>query len=199
MRPDSTSNEGTERRLRASASDFVRADRTGDVAASDAALRGLFQALPAPLPRAAFAERVLATVGSVPPVAVPKMRRVRDLRPAQRWLVAAAALCTALASAYLLPLAVLILGQVEWGARIAGLAAAFGEVVAWLYGLAPVGRAAFSFVGAVALALYRAAFFVLTSPEALLLLLAAVSVLAVCLRLLTELIHSPRDPAHASI
>lgn len=187
-----TTTDSHDRELRSRASDFLRAERGGDAPAADAALRRLFRSLPSPVPSADFALRVLdrATLS-----AGPAARRVRDLAPRHRWLVAAAAVGAAVGLAYLLPLAVLLLAQVQWGALLAGVGAAFGHLVSWLHALAPFGRAVLSLV----MALVHAFWFVLSSPQVLLTLVLATSVVGLCVRLLTELIHSPQDPAHASL
>lgn len=192
MRHDETSTAAEahrERDLRSSARAFLRAERVDDVATSDRALRSLFRALPSPLPHADFAASVLASVplGMVRPAA----RRIRDLAPRHRWLVAAAALCAALGSVYLVPLLVLVVGQVEWGALVASVGATFGHLVSGLYGLAPFGNAAWS--------LLQAFWLFLSSPQVLFSLVIAASVVGLCVRLLTELIHSPQDPAHAPL
>lgn len=185
--------KSSDRELRSRASDFLLAERVGDSPASDAALRGLFRALPSPMPSVDFAWRVLdgATLGTVRPA----VRLVRDLEPRHRWLVAAATIAAAVGLAYLLPLAVLLLAQVKWGALLASVGAAFGHMVSWLHALAPFGRAALSLV----VALGHAFWFVLSSPQVLLTLVLATSVVGLCVRLLTELIHSSQDPAHASL
>lgn len=195
MRHELTSNDpagATDLDLRSRASDFLRAERAGDASASDAALRGLFRSLPSPVPSADFAMRVLdrASLGAMPAV-----RRVRDLAPRHRWLVAAATIAAAVGLAYLLPLAVLLLAQVKWGGLLASLGAAFGHLVSWFHALAPFGRAALSLV----MAMLHTFWFVLSSPQVLLTLVLATTVVGLCVRLLTELIHSPQDPAHASL
>jgi hypothetical protein len=195
-------SDSRERSLRDSAAAFVQAELAlgdaGDIGeetfsdseASETSLRALFRALPSPVPGIDFAARVMAFV----PVRRVR-RRVRDLAPRHRWLVAAAALCTALASAYVLPLAVLVLGQVEWGALLASFGAGFGHLVSVLYAL-------YGFVllfARSAVSLLNAFWLFLSSPQVLLTLVLATSVVGLCLRLLTGLIHSPRDPAHASL
>lgn len=185
MRVAAEADDRSDRTLSAAAAAFLRAERSDDDTAADTALRGLFSALPSPRPSGAFAARVLSAVPLRAPV-----RRARDLAPRHRWLVAAAALCAALATAYLLPLAVLVLGQVEWGALLAGVGGLFGHLVSGLHGLAPFGRAALS--------LLHAFWIFLSSPQVLATLVLATSVVALCVRFLTELIHVPRDTAHAS-
>lgn len=181
--------------LLASATAFVRAegkdDAVADDAAAEAALRSMFRALPRPRPAVDFAARVMASVQTVPAAL---RRPVRDLPRRHRWLVAAAGLCLAAASAYLLPVVWFLLGQLEWGAVTASVAAGFGHLLTFGLSLAD----GLAFLLRTAFALLRALVLFAMSPQVLFVAALSTAVAGVSLRLLQELLHSPRNPAHAS-
>ena len=164
---------------------WLSAERHGRDEEAEDALFELFAALPMPTPSEHFVDAVLARSGILGELA-PK---VRDLSRAWRWATAAAMACAALATAWILPLVLVLAGHVGLGAWLTSAVELIpGAARALADGLA-FGRTAAAIVGA--------AWQVATTPQILLILTAMATTILVTGRRLSSLIGPRRSLSHA--
>lgn len=167
---------------------WLAAEGGGDDAAAEAALAAVFQRLPAPAPRAGFAQRVLVAAGKASPVAAAPPRAVR-------WAVAAMLAVVG---------SVLVLLPIWFGKLLESLGYSRFGLAEAMESLAEAVSSASHWLAEALTAVHKASVLtdslsmVLDTPQAAAAAVAGVAVASLALRLLAQLLARERKVRYAS-